>query len=305
MAVPIGTADAEAVLGRRRWRDWPLALLLLLPSAAVFAVFVFYPLARTVQLGLYRSDPFGGLGRYVGFSRYTDVLTSESFRRSLTVTVEFAVLTVPTGLALGLGLAVLAHQQLRGIGLYRLLFSSTVATSVAVASLMWLTLLNPSIGMVNQLLDHLGHDKVLFLQSEGWALVSVALATVWQNLGFTFIVISAGLQSVPDELLESARMDGAGAWSRFWNVTFPLLSPTLLFAFVVLGINAFQTFGQVDLLTQGGPLHSTELLVYDIFQQTSNDPSTAAAEAVVLFGIVLLLTMVQLRVLERRVHYGD
>jgi sn-glycerol 3-phosphate transport system permease protein len=304
MAVPIGPSRDEVVLGRRR-REWPLAVLLLLPSAAVFGVFVFYPLVRTIQLGMYRSDPFGGLGRYVGLSRYTDVLTSDTFRHSLTVTLEFAVLTVPVGLALGLGLAVLAHQQLRGIGIYRTIFSSTVATSVAVASLMWITLLNPSVGMVNQALEALGQDRVNFLQSQPWALLSVAMATVWQNLGFTFIVISAGLQSVPDELLESARIDGAGPWRRFREVTLPLLSPTLLFAFVVLSINAFQTFGQVDILTTGGPLHGTELLVYHVFQRTANDPSTAAAEAVVLFLIILVLTLVQLSVLERRVHYGD
>lgn len=305
MAVPVGPLVAAEVVRPRPRRDWPLALLLLAPSAAVFGVFVFYPLVRTVQLGLYRSDPFGGLGRYVGFSRYSDLLSSDSFRRSLGVTLTFAVMTVPTGLLLGLGLAVLAHRELRGIRIFRMIFSSTIATSVAVASLMWLTLLNPSIGLVNQLLDGLGRDKIIFLQSEGWALVSVAMATVWQNLGFTFIVISAGLQSVPDELLESARMDGAGAWARFRHVTLPLLSPTLLFTVVVLIISAFQTFGQVDLLTKGGPLHSTELLVYHVFQRTSSDPSTAAAEAVVLFGIMLVLTLAQLRLLERRVFYGD
>lgn len=301
---PVDTAGEGAGPGRHR-REWPLAVVLLAPSAVVFGVFVFYPLVRTFQLGMYQGDPFGGLGRFVGLSRYVDVLTGEPFRRSLVVTIEFALMTVPTGLALGLGLAVLAHQQLRGIRIYRTIFSSTVATSVAVASLMWLTLLNPSIGLVNQALEKLGHDKIIFLQSEGWALVSVAMATVWQNLGFTFIVISAGLQSVPDELLESARIDGAGPWRRFREVTLPLLSPTLLFALVVLSINAFQTFGQVDLLTKGGPLHSTELLVYHVFQRTSSDPSTAAVEAIVLFLIILVLTLVQLRVLERRVHYGD
>jgi sn-glycerol 3-phosphate transport system permease protein len=304
MAVPVQGAGEEIVLERKK-REWPLALLLLLPSAAVFGVFIFYPLVRTIQLGMYRSDPFGGLGRFVGPSRYVDVLTSDAFRNSLGVSFKFALLTVPTGLALGLGLAVLAHQQLKGIGFFRTIFSSTVATSVAVASLMWLTLLNPSVGLVNQALEKLGHDKIIFLQSQGWALVSVAMATVWQNLGFTFIVISAGLQSVPDELLESARIDGAGPWRRFREVTLPLLSPTLLFALVVLTINAFQTFGQVDLLTTGGPLHSTEVLVYHVFRRTSDDPSTAAAEAVVLFGIILVLTLVQLRVLEKRVHYGD
>lgn len=304
LAVRPGAGDEDLATARRT-REWPLALLLLAPSAVVFGLFVFYPLVRTVQLGMYRSDPFGGLGRFVGISEYERVLTSESFRRSLATTLKFAVLTVPTGLVLGLALAVLAHQKLRGITAYRTIFSSTVATSVAVASLMWLTLLHPSIGIVNQVLEWAGRDRILFLQSEGWALLSVAMATVWQNLGFTFIVISAGLQSVPDELLESARIDGAGPWARFRHVTLPLLSPTLLFAVVVLTISAFQTFGQVDLLTQGGPLHSTELLVYHVFQRTSNDPSTAAAEAVVLFAIVLVLTLVQLRVLEKRVFYGD
>ena len=296
--------EPELVL-RRTPKDWPLALLFLLPSFVVFGLFVFYPLGRTIWLGFERSDPFGNT-KFIGFSQYHDVLTSHPFLRSLTVTFKFVLLTVPVGLVLGLGLAVLGHQQLKGIRIYRTIFSSTVATSVAVASLIWLTMLNPSIGIVNQLLDKFGHDRIIFLQSRGWALLSVAAVTVWQNLGFTFIVISAGLQSVPDELLESARMDGAGPWSRFWNVTLPMISPTLLFAVVVLTINAFQTFGQVDLLTTGGPLHSTEVLVYHVFQATTNgNPSTAAAEAVVLFLIIMALTFVQLRFLERRVFYGD
>lgn len=304
MAVPLQPAGEELVIGRRK-REWPLGVLLLLPSALVFGVFVFYPLGRTIQLGLYRSDPFGGLGRFVGISQYGHVLSSDAFQKSLWVTVKYALLTVPTGLVLGLGLAVLAHEQLRGIRIFRTIFSSTVATSVAVAALMWLTLLHPSIGMVNQLLTHNGHERILFLQTPGWALLSVSAATVWQNLGFTFIVISAGLGSIPEELYESARVDGAGPWRRFRELTLPLLSPTLLFAVVVLTINAFQSFGQVDLLTQGGPLKSTQVLVYDVFRKASADPSTAAAEAVVLFVIILLLTILQLRVLERRVFYAD
>ena len=289
---------------RRGRRDWVLAALFLLPSMVVFGVFVFYPLVRTAQLGLYRSDPFGGLGRYVGIEQYADVLGSEQFRDSLVTTVKFALLTVPTGLVLGVGLAVLAHKQLRGIGVFRTVFSSTVATSVAVASLMWLVLLNPSIGLINQFLEDLGQERILFLQRPGWALLSVAMATVWQNLGFTFIVVSAGLQSIPDELLESATVDGAGPWRRFRQVTLPLLSPTMLFAVIVLSINAFQSFGQIDLLTEGGPLRSTEVLVYSIFQRASDDPSTAAVQAIVLFGILLVLTAAQLRALERRVFYG-
>ena len=306
MAAPVVVPD-EQIVGppKRGPRDWLLALVLLVPSAAVFGVFVFYPLVRTVILGLHQSDPFGISLNYVGISRYTDVLGSDAFQDSLLVTVKYALLTVPTGLVLGLGLAVLAQPHLRGIRVFRTIFSSTVATSVAVAALMWLTLLNPSIGMINQGLDALGFDRIEFLQRPGWALVSISAATVWQNLGFTFIVISAGLGSIPEELLESARVDGAGPWRRFREITLPLLSPTLLFAFVVLTIRAFQAFGEVDLLTQGGPLRSTRVLVYDVFRRTSSDPSTAATEAVVLFVIILVLTIVQLRVLERRVFYGS
>lgn len=306
MAAPVAVAD-EHVVGPapRRGRDIPLALLLLAPSMAVFGVFVFYPLVRTFVLGLHQSDPFGISLNYVGVSRYTDVLGSDQFRESLLVTVKYALLTVPTGLVLGLGLAVLANRHLRGIRIFRTIFSSTVATSVAVAALMWLTLLNPSIGMVNQGLDSLGFDRIEFLQRPGWALISVSMATVWQNLGFTFVVISAGMASIPDELLESARVDGAGPWRRFREITLPLLSPTLLFAVVVLTIRSFQAFGEVDLLTQGGPLGSTRVLVYDVFRKTSTDPSAAATEAVVLFAIILVLTIVQLRVLERRVFYGN
>lgn len=290
--------------GVRSRRDWPLALVMLAPSLVVFGLFIFYPLVRTVWLGFYDVNVFGAT-RWVGISQYSDVLTSSDFRDSLVATILFTMLTVPLGLAAGLALAVLAHQRLRGIGVFRTMFSSTVATSVAVASLMWLTLLNPSVGIVNQLLRALGQDPINFLQDPTWALPSVALATVWLHLGFTFIVISAGLQSVPDELLESAVVDGAGPWMRFRDVTLPMLSPTLLFALVVLTINAFQSFGQIDLLTQGGPLGRTDVLVYSIFRQVPTNPGVASVQAIALFGIVLTLTLVQFRVLERRVFYGD
>jgi sn-glycerol 3-phosphate transport system permease protein len=297
--------EAPAQLGPAS-REWPLALLFLAPSLAVFGVFIFYPLFRTMWLGTRRTDPFGG-SRSVGFDQYADVLQSAQFRKSLWVTVQFTLLTVPLGLALGLGLAVLAHQRLRGIAVFRTLFSSTVATSVAVASLMWLTLLNPSIGLINSALDAVGRGPINFLNDPQWALPSVSFATVWLNLGFTFIVMSAGLQSVPDELLESATIDGAGPWMRFRHVTLPLLSPTLAFAVVVLTINAFQSFGQIDLLTEGGPLDRTNVVVYSIFEQAfeQSNQGAAAAQAVVLFGILLLLTVVQFRFLERRVFYGS
>ncbi|TAK58538.1 MAG: sugar ABC transporter permease [Dehalococcoidia bacterium] len=288
-------------------KDIVYALALLAPSIALFSAFVFYPLVKTVYLGFFRSDPFGLHTTFVGFDQYVDVLTSSSFHRSLWTTALFALYTVPTGLVLGLGLALLAHQKLRGMFVFRMIFSSTVATSVAVASVMWLTLLNPSIGILNYGLRESGFTPVNWLNDTRWALPAVSLTTIWLNLGFTFIVILAGLQTIPHELQESANVDGAGAVSRFFNVTLPMLSPTLLFAIVVLTINAFESFGQIDILTQGGPLDRTNVIVYSIYTQgfRNLNEGVAAAQGLSLFVIVLTLTLVQFRFLEKRVFYGS
>jgi ABC-type sugar transport system permease subunit len=292
---------------RRQAIEAAFALAFLAPSIALFSAFAFYPLVKTFYLGFFRSDPFGLSSSYVGFDQYIDVLSSDKFHRSLRTTGLFALFTVPTGLVLGLGLALLAHQKLRGILIYRTIFSSTVATSVAVASVMWLTLLNPSIGIINYGLKESGIQPINWLNDPDWALPAVSLTTVWLNLGFTFIVILAGLQTIPEELHESAKIDGAGSVSRFFNVTLPMLSPTILFSVVVLTINAFQSFGQIDLLTQGGPLDRTNVIVYSIYTEgfRNFNEGVAAAQGVALFLIVLVLTLIQFRFLERRVFYGS
>ena len=289
---------------RRSTRDMLLGYALVLPSLLIFGTFVFYPFIKNFWLGLYRTPPFPGLPRrWAGLSQYREVLTSSFFTNSLKVTILFVLLTVPIGIVLGLGLAVLAHQQLRGIGFFRTVFSSTVVTSVAVASLISLTLLNPQIGLLNYWLGRTG--SLSPLDDPKWALVAVAGVTIWQNLGLSFIIMSAGLQAVPDTLLEAARVDGAGAWSRFRNVTLPMLSPTLFFATIVGSILAFHSFGQIDILTEGGPQDRTNVLVYAIYRTVfiENNDGKAAVLAIALFVITLLLTLVQLRFLERRVSY--
>ncbi|HEV3450093.1 MAG TPA: sugar ABC transporter permease [Acidimicrobiia bacterium] len=297
-ATPVGSQR------RRRRREAGLAYLLLFPALAIFSMFVFFPFAKNFQLALYRNPPFPGLpSHYVGFKQVTDILTSSAFRHSLWTTVLFALLTVPAGILAGLALAVLAHQRLRGIAVYRTIFSSTVATSVAVASVIFGTLLNPQVG----LLPWLGLNPTPpFLESPTWALPAVALTTVWQTLGLSFILMSAGLQAVPDDLLEAAEVDGAGPWTRFWRVTVPLLSPTIFFAVVVGSIFAFQSFGQIDLLTQGGPQDKTNVLTYFIVTELRQhqNPGSAAVLSIALFLITLVLTLLQLRFLERRVHYA-
>jgi ABC-type sugar transport system permease subunit len=301
----LATGDEAGGLGRRKLSEIPLALLLLAPSLVIFGAFIFYPLARTVWLGFYREDPFGGRV-YAGFDQYRDVLTSSDFRHSLWVTAVFALITVGFGLLFGVTLATLAHQRIKGITVFRTIFSSTVATSVAVASLIWLVLFQPSIGVVNQFLKSIGREPVQWLLDSSTALFAVAATTVWQNLGISFIILIAGLQGIPDDLYESARVDGASSWLQFREITIPMLSPTLLFVSVILTINAFQSFGQVDLLTQGGPSNSTKVIVYSIYQEAfqNRNAGVASAQAVVLFLIVLVLSLVQFTFFERRVHYA-
>lgn len=309
MSAPV-VEPAEVKLRKQvrpiRPRHRMLSLGMLAPSLIVLTLFAAYPFGRTIWLGFFETDPFGGNRRFVGASQFVGTLRSHEFTSSLWVTLKFTLLTVPTGLILGLLLAVLAHQRLRGMSIYRTIFSSTVATSVAVASLMFLAVLSPSVGVVNQMIRWLGGEPIYFLQSSTWALIALAAVTVWQNLGIVFIVTSAGLQSLPEDLYESARLDGAGPIRRLFSITIPLLSPTLLFGFVVLTITSFQTFGQVDLLTQGGPLGSTNLIVYSIFDTAfrSFDQGQAAAQAVVLFVILAVLSFVQFQAAKRRVFYG-
>jgi sn-glycerol 3-phosphate transport system permease protein len=286
-------------------RDALLGYAFVLPSFALFGVFVFYPFGRNVWLALHRTPPFPGLPkRYVGLDQVGDVLSSSEFRQSFKVTVLFVLYTVPTGILLGLLLAVLAHRELRGVRIYRTIFSSTVATSVAAASVIFFTLLNPQVGLFTYWLGREGEIGVL--KDPTTALVAVSITTVWQNLGLSFILMSAGLQSVPDELYEAAAMDGANARSRFVHVTLPMLSPTLFFAAVVGSIMAFQAFGQIDLLTEGGPNNATNVLVYSVYQQVfrfGND-GVAAVQAIALFVIVLVLTLVQLRLARGRISYA-
>ncbi len=242
---------------------------------------------------------------WVGADQYRDVLTSPDFRYSLFVTGQFALYTVIPATMIGLYLAILVHRRLPGVVFFRTVFSSTIALSVAVSSVMFLLLLNPGVGVLNYLLDRGGAPAQSWLTDPTWALPAVAMTTVWMNVGFATIVILAGLQNIPEELYESARVDGAGRWSQFLHITLPGLSPTLLFVSVVGVIFAFQSFGQIHILTQGGPLDSTTVIVYSIYREAflHYNVGLASAEAVVLFVLVLLVTLVQFAVARQWVFY--
>jgi sn-glycerol 3-phosphate transport system permease protein len=262
----------------------------------VFGVFFFYPIGRIVYLGFFQQNQTRTRQRYVGFDQYTDVLGGEQFLDGLRITLQFVALTVPAGLALGVLLAVAANRRLRGIKFFHTVFSSTVATSVAVASIVWLVLINPTVG----------YFEVDWLRDPDRALFGVSLSSIWQNLGLTFIVVLAGLQAIPEELNEAATVDGMSASRRFFTVTLPMLSPTLLFLVVVLTVFAFQAFAQIDILTEGGPAGSTETLVFKIFRrQQGGAVGEGSVMAVGLFIVTFIAALGQFLLLERRVHYGS
>ena len=296
---------------KRRLRDLPWALTMLVPSLALLAVWTIYPLVRAVNTGRQSCNRTGSRCNNTGWDTYYDVFMSRQFQDALSVSVKLALMTVPAGVVLGVGLAVLADKHLRGIGFFRTVFSSTIATSVAVASLVWFVLLQPEIGVLSDLFSQWipALKNPGLLRDPDTALPAVALSSIWAGLGFTFIVITAGLQSVPKELYESAYVDGAGSFRRFTNVTLPMLSPSILFITVVLTTRALQTYGEVALLTGGGPEpeKSTTTIPYLIYGGNSiiaGDIGLKAAAAVLLFLISLVFALVQFRSFEKRVHYG-
>ncbi len=307
-AVGPGVMRAAAVPRRRYAREVGAliqALAYLVPSLAVFTVFVFYPLVRNVQLSLYETSPFGGLGVFVAVGNYAQLLGSPEFLNSLRVSFLFALYTVPAGILAGLPLAMLANRRMRGIVTYRTAYSFTIAVSIAAAALIWAWLLDPNVGVIDYLLSLVRLPKVGWLADPHWALGAVAATTVWKDLGFNVVVLLAALQGVPDELVEAARIDGAGQWGVFRNVVVPAISPALFFVGVVATINVLQSFGQIHILTQGGPVGSTNVIVYSIYRNAFFNFrfGLAAAQAMILFILVLILTGLQFTVFERWVTY--
>jgi ABC-type sugar transport system permease subunit len=299
----VGTARRKSrAAGRRQFVG---ALGYLLPSLAVFTVFVFYPLVKNVQLSLYETSPLGGLGRFVGAGHYAQLIHDPAFLNSLRVSFLFALYTVPTGIVLGLPLAMLANRRLRGIVVFRTAYSFTIAVSIAAAALIWEWLLDPNVGVLNYLLSLVHVSKVGWLTDPAWALPAVAATTVWKDLGFNVVVLLAALQGVPEELIEAARIDGAGRWAAFRNVVVPAISPALFFVGVVATIGVLQSFGQVHILTRGGPVEATNVIVYSIYRNAfiNFQFGLAAAQAMLLFVLVLILTGLQFTVFERFVTY--
>ncbi|NEN84202.1 carbohydrate ABC transporter permease [Paenibacillus elgii] len=302
--------QTAAAAGRRslrvtQWKEASLAYAFLLPSLLLFGIFLFYPLLKSVYLSLHLTDPRGRIAAFAGLDNFTELLASDKFYESLKVTLSFTVLTVPVGIALALLLAALSQGKLRGMKAFQFVFSLPVAISVGTGSVIWMMLYHPTLGTLNYFLTLLGVEPVRWLTDPAWALISVSIMTIWMNLGFNYIVLLSGLQSVPEEIYDSAKIDGSGPLRTFFQLTVPLVSPTLFFVGIVSVIHAFQSFGQIHILTKGGPMNSTDVIVFNIYQDAFVNFrfGIGSAQALILFAIVLILTLLQYRFLERKVHY--
>ncbi len=295
----------EQVKKKQRIRNFLHGLLFLLPSILLFSIFVFYPMFRTIYLSFFLTNASGETTVFVGLENYLNMFTSPIFLKSIQSTFLFVLYTVPATILISLFLAIIANEKLKGIGFFRTIFSSTMGISVAAASVFWMYLFNPTMGLLNQFLQSIGVESIGWLTDPAWALFSVSVTTVWMNIGFTFLVLLGGLQSIDSYLYESADIEGAGYFYKLRRITLPMLSPTLFFVLTVSIINAFQTFGQIDILTHGGPQNETNLIVYSIYREAfvNYQFGSASAQAVVLFILILLMTALQFKLGERKVHY--
>lgn len=291
----------KRVVFRHRWLPW----LLLAPQVVVIAVFFFWPAGQALLQSLQQSDAFGTSTEWVGLENFRNLWHDETYLASFQTTAIFSLLVAGLGLALSLLLAVFADRVIRGAMAYKTLLIWPYAVAPAVAGVLWLFMFAPSIGIVSYALRRAGVDWNHLLNADH-AMTLIVLAAVWKQISYNFLFFLAGLQSIPRSLIEAAAIDGARPWRRFWTIVFPLLSPTTFFLLVINVVYAFfDTFAIVDAATQGGPGKETAILVYKVYYDgfKALDLGGSAAQSVVLMVIVVALTVVQFKFVERKVNY--
>lgn len=290
---------------KRKKNDFLSAFLYLSPAVLIFSIFIFYPIIKTLYLSFFVVDRQRNPISFEGLQNYIDMFQSSDFMSTMLSTFLFILYIVPGTIIVSLFLAVLVNGNLKGSKLYKIIFSSTLGVSIAASAVVFRFFYHPEIGLFNDILSALNLGKIGWLIDAKWALLAVSIPTIWINIGFNFIVLMGGLQNIPKELYESAQIDGAGWWKQFTRITIPQLSPVLFFITVILVINSFQSFAQIDLMTKGGPSGSTNLIVYSIYQDAfvRYDVGSASAQAMFLFVVILIVTYLQFKFGEKKVHY--
>lgn len=290
---------------RVTFRNPWLPYLLLAPQVVVTMLFFFWPAGEAVYQSAFLPDPFGLKSEFVGFENFEYLFSDPYYLESFRTTAVFSALVTGLSMAVALWLAVMADRVIKGSGAYRTLLIWPYAVAPAVAGVLWMFMFNPSLGLASYYLKALGYDWNHALNG-GEAMGLVVVASAWKQVSYNFLFFIAGLQAIPKSVIEAAAIDGAGFARRFFTIVFPLLSPTTFFLLVVNVVYAFfDTFGVIHTITAGGPQQSTTILVYKVFADgfVGQDLGSSAAQSVVLLFLVGLLTVVQFRFIERRVHY--
>ena len=284
--------------GKKKWNVTPYFYLI--PSLLVFGVFLFYPFFKTVYLSLYKTNKMGQAKLFVGLGNYKELLSSPSFLNSLKVTLIF-VLIVVGSMFLGLVAAVLCNKAFPGIRFFSTAYALPMAIASSSAAMIFQIMLHPSVGIVNKLLGL----NINWLNDPKTALYCVAILTAWLNSGINFLYFSAGLGNIDETIYERASVDGASGIQQFFSLTLPGLSPIMFYTLVVNIIQAFQSFGQIKILTEGGPNESTNVIVYSIYRDAFFNYrfGSAAAQSVILFIIIMLITLVMFRMEKKGVTY--
>ena len=287
------------------FRSGGLPWLLLAPQMLVILVFFFWPAGQALYQSLQQQDPFGTSIEFVGLDNFRQLFADPGYVESFKTTALFSVLVAGIGISLSLMLAVFADRITRGGTFYKTMLILPYAVAPAVAAVLWVFMFSPSLGVVAYALGKLGIDWN-HLMNSGHAMTLIVMAAIWMQLSYNFLFFLAGLQSIPRSLIEAAAIDGARPWRRFWTVQFPLLSPTTFFLLVINVVYAFfDTFAIVDAATHGGPGTDTAILVYKVYYDgfKAMDLGGSAAQSVVLMGIVVVLTVIQFRYVEKKVNY--
>ncbi|MCO6405313.1 MAG: sn-glycerol-3-phosphate ABC transporter permease UgpA [Aurantimonas endophytica] len=283
-----------------------LPYLLLAPQVAITLVFFYWPASQAIYQSLLRQDPFGLRTRFVGLDNFQAVLSDPAYLNAIKVTAVFSISTAVLAMTLALLLATSVEKVLRGKAFYRTLLIWPYAVAPAVAGMLWLFMFNPAMGTFAYMLRRNGYDWDPLLNGDQ-AMVLVVVAAAWKQISYNFLFFVAALQSIPKSLIEAAAIDGAGSTKRFWTIVFPLIAPTTFFLLVVNTVYAFfDTFGIIDSVTGGGPARATETLVYKVYNDgfVNLNLGSSAAQSVILMAIVICLTAVQFRYVEKKVHYG-
>lgn len=304
LAAPAATLERTAApRGRRRRYPWPVIIGFLAPSAVPLVLFVYIPMVRAGWISLHKWSLISPM-TWVGLRNYTDLLAAPSTRAAFGHTLEYVAGYLPLVLVGGLALALALNQPLRGRTALRGIYFLPVITSWIAVALVWRWLLNPSVGVVNQVLGALGIDGPGWWADPAWAMPSVIIASAWKDLGFVMVILLAGLQSIGEDVVEAAVLDGAGPWRRLWSITIPLLSPSIFFVVVISLINGFQVFDQVYAMTGGGPAGASQVVVQQVYDLTFrySQAGTAAALSWLLFVVILGITLLQTWGQRRWVH---